>query len=244
MAMATSSETLTGSVWAGVEEKRFRVPQAGESPPVDMPLSHEEMAVWSFLVRRGITNAIWGLSRMVGEAIDIVSLDIERMSMPEAFADEGGGLNGPGVGVYLTVQGDIGGHLLLLHDVGMAYQMVDLQLGLPAGSTAVLGELGRSALGELGNVAAARFLSTLADAAGITLEPSPPSVIVDMPGTAMNLPMGLFRQEQDDALRAKTTFRTGTREIDGTFVILPTMDFVRTVLMHAGVPVPCSPAAA
>ncbi len=240
--MVTSTETRAGSAWAATEEKHFRVPRAGESPPVDTPLSHGEISVWSFLVRRGITNAIWGLSRMVGETLDIVSLDVDRM--PVTGADDDGALNGPGVGVYLSVRGGAAGHLLLLHDAGMAYQMVDLQLGLPVGTTAGLGELGRSVLGEMGNVAAAQFLNTLADAAGITLEPSPPLVMVDMLETMIKLPLSLVRQGPGDALRAKTIFRTATREIDGTFVILPTMDFVRTVLMHAGVPVPCSPVAA
>ena len=63
--------------------------------------------------------------------------------------------------------------------------------------------------------------------------------MVDVLASMMKLPMKLVRMQQDDALRAKTTFRSGTREIAGTFVILPTMDFVRTVLAHAGVPVPC-----
>lgn len=242
--MVTSSGARTGSVWAAVGEQHFRVPQAGESPPVDTPLSHEEMSVWSFLVRRGITSAIWGLSRMVGDTIDIVSLDVERMPVSGADDDDDGTLNGPGVGVYLSVRGDAAGHLLLLHDANMAHQLVDIQLGLPMGTTAGLSELGRSVLGEMGNVAAGRFLNTLADAAGIMLEPSPPLVMVDMLETMIKLPQSLVRQGPGDALRAKTTFRTATREIDGTFVVLPTMDFVRTVLMHAGVPVPCSPVAA
>lgn len=238
--MVTSTGVRAGSLWAAAEDKHFRVPQAGERPPVDTPLSHEEMSVWSFLVRRGITNAIWGLSKMVGEAINIVSLDIERMPVTGAGADDDGTLTGPGVGVYLSVRGGATGHLLLLHDAKMAHQLVDIQLGLSMGTTAGLSELGRSVLGEMGNVAAGKFLNTLADAAGIMLEPSPPLVMVDMLETMIKLPLSLVRQGPGDALRAKTIFRTATREIDGTFVILPTMDFVRTVLMHAGVPIPCS----
>ncbi len=241
--MVTSTEPQVGSVWAAAEEKHFRVPQVGDAPSMDTPLSHEEISVWSFLVRRGITNAIRGLSKMVGEAIDIVSLDVERMPVAGAGADDGGGLSGPGVGVYLSVRGDATGHLLLLHDANMAHQLVDIQLGLSMGTTAGLSEMGRSVLGEMGNVAAGRFLNTLADAAGMLLEPSPPLVMVDMLETMIKLPLSLVRQDPGDALRAKTVFRTATREIDGTFVILPTMDFVRTVLAHAGVPVPCSASA-
>ena len=144
-----------------------------------------------------------------------------------------GGTDAPGIGIYLSIDGDATGHLLLMHDPRTAFQLVDLQLDLPPGSTQELGEMERCALEDIGNITGTFFLNTLADSANLILMPSPPVVIVDTVRAIMNVPLGFIMEKQEDALVVKATFSTDSRQIDGTFMVLPTMDFMKTILKSA-----------
>ena len=208
-------------------------PEGNSSNPVpEVTLTKNEMASWAWLVSKGIANAMSGLSQMVGQEIRLTSLDLERLSVKDAT----GLLGGPealSIGIYLTIHGDATGHLLLMHDPRIAFQLIDLQLGLPLGSTQKLEEIERSVLGEMGNITGSFFLNALADATNLVLMPSPPAVIVDMVGAIMNVPLTFIMEKQDDALVVKTTFSTDSRQISGTFMVLPTADFMKVILKHS-----------
>ena len=189
----------------------------------------EDMTVWTWLVSKGIANALSGLSEMVGHEIGVTSLDLKRLPAKDA-AVLLGGTEAPGIGIYLSIDGDVTGHLLLMHDPKIAFQLIDLQLGLPPGSTQELGEMECCALGDIGNITGTFFLNTLADSAGLVLMPSPPRVIVDTVVAIMSIPLGFIMEKQDDALVAKATFSADSRQMDGTFMVLPTMDFLKAIL--------------
>ena len=198
----------------------------------EVTLTEDDMAVWTWLVSKGIANALSGLSQMVGREITVTSLDLRQVPAKDVT----GLLGAPeaiGVGIYLTIHGDATGHLLLMHDPKIAFQLIDLQLGLAPGSTQKLEEIERSVLGEMGNITGSFFLNALADSTNLTLMPSPPAVIVDMVGAIMNVPLTFIMEKQDSALVVKTTFSTDSRQMDGTFMVLPTMDFMQTILKHS-----------
>ncbi len=197
----------------------------------EIVFTKETMAVWTWLVSKGISNALFGLSQMMGHEIEVTSLDLKWLPAKDAVGLLGG-LDAVSVGVYLTIEGDATGHLLLIHEPRIAFQLIDLQLELPQGSTQQIGEMERSVLGEMGNVTGSFFLNALADTTNLVLMPSPPAVIVDMVGAIMNIPLTFIMAEQDNALVVKATFSTPSKQIDGTFMVLPTMDFMRTILKH------------
>ncbi len=68
----------------------------------------------------------------------------------------------------------------------VALKLVDLMQDLWPGTTTQLGEIELSALGELGNIAAASFLNIVAQPSWGPLHPSPPTVMVDTLGTVLN----------------------------------------------------------
>lgn len=202
------------------------------APMPDLALSREDMAVWLWLVSKGIANALSGLSQMVGHEIKVTSLDLKQLPAKDA-AGLLGGADAPGVGIYLSIEGDATGHLLLVHEPKIAFQFIDLQLGLDLGSTNKIEEMGRSVLGEMGNITGAFFLNILADSADLVLMPSPPSVIVDVVGAIMSIPFGSIEKVQDDAIVVKATFNADERQMEGMFMVLPTMDFMNTVLSRS-----------
>ena len=165
-------------------EKTRNADEAGWLPPVangsgsisEVTFTKDEMAIWTWLVSKGVANALSGLSQMVGHEIRVTSLDLEQLSVKDA-AGLMGGPDALGVGIYLAIDGDATGHLMLMHEPKVAFQLVDMQLGLPPGSTQKLEEIERSVLGEMGNITGSFFLNALADATNLSLMPSPPAVM-------------------------------------------------------------------
>ena len=191
----------------------------------------DETAIWTWMVSKGITNSLSGLSEMVGQELKVTSLDLKRYPVKDCAMLLGGPENLV-VGIYLTIDGDATGHLMLIHDPKMAFQLIDLQLGLPPGTTQGLEEMERSVLGEMGNIAGSFFLNALADASGLNLTISPPVIMIDMVGAILDIALTKIMQEQDNVLVIKATFSAGDRQMDGTFMVLPTSDFMKVILKN------------
>lgn len=199
----------------------------------EIRLTKNDMAVWTWMVSKGIANALSGLSEMTGHEIKVNSLDLKWLPANEA-AVVLGGTDAPGIGISLSINGDASGHLLLMLEPRVAFQLIDLQLGLTPGSTQQLGEMERCALEDIGNITGTFFLNTLADSANIVLMPSPPEVLVDTVKAIMDVPLGLIMEKQEKTLVVKATFSADERQIDGTFMVLPTMDFIVSILKSSG----------
>ena len=195
--------------------------------------SREEMAVWAWMVGRGISNVVSGLSRMVGEELRVISLDPRRLQARNA-AMLLGGPEKPAVGIYLTVDGDASGHLMLMHDPLMAAQLIHLSAEQPPGTT-TLEDMDMGTMGEMGTIIGSAFLDSLADATDLMLVPSPPAIMMDLAGTILYTAMKDAMDGQEDVLAADVTFGSPDHEIRGTLLVLPETDFLRVLLDHSRV---------
>ena len=202
-----------------------------ESVQQQLMFTKDETAIWTWLVSRGIANSLSGLSQMVGQELSVTSLDLRQYPAKDAAMLLGGPENLV-VGIYLTIFGDATGHLMLIHDPKIAFELIDIQMGLAAGTTQNLEEMERSVLGEMGNITGSFFLNALADASSLNLQPSPPAVMIDMAGAILGIALTKIMQEQDDVLVVRATFSAGSRRMDGTFMVLPTSDFMNVILKH------------
>ena len=131
-----------------------------------------ELAFWSQLVSKGTTQAITNLSQMVGQEIHVTSFGLKQSPVAE-ISRLMGGPETEAVGIYLTVSGSADGHIMLMYSPEMAHGFVDMLMCQAPGTTHSLGEMEKSALGELGNIVGSSFLNALSDATGLTLMPSP-----------------------------------------------------------------------
>jgi chemotaxis protein CheC len=192
-------------------------------------LTRDEMAIWTWLVSKGITKSLTGLSQMVGQELIVNSLEMQEYPIAETPNLLGGAENIV-VGTYLSISGDADGHLVLVHQPQIAFDLIDMQMGQAPGTTKTMEEMERSVIGEIGNITASFFLGAIADATGLLLMPSPPAVMVDMAGAILGVAISNLMLQQDTALVAKSTFGTASREIDGTFIILPTSEFMMTII--------------
>jgi len=195
-------------------------------------LTKDEITVWTWLVSKGIANALSGLSEMVGQEFSVTSLDLRQLPAKDAAILLGGPENLV-VGICMEIHGDATGHLLLIHDPKIAFELIDIQMGLNPGSTQCLEEIERSVLEEIGNITGSFFLSALADATDLNLRPSPPAVMIDMAGAILGITLTKIMQEQDNVLAIKTTFGTISRQIHGIFLVMPTLDFLTVLLKQS-----------
>lgn len=209
-------------------------PEGEEGMREDLTLYKDEMRVWSDLALKGIDNAMTGLATMVNQQVKIKSLSLRQVPAREA-PQLVGGPEKLVIGIYLTFTGDATGHILLIHQPEVAFAIIDMLLGNAPGSTQSLEEMEQSALAELGNVIGSCYLNAIADSLGMTLRPSPPDVILDMAGAIMDVAVVEIVQESDDVFVSETTFGTDDRQASGTFLVIPSVSFLRIILEHSGV---------
>jgi chemotaxis protein CheC len=180
-----------------------------------------ELGAWADLVQLGTSQAMAGLSEMIGAEIEVS--DLELRCIPVAAVSEAfGGRDREAVGIYLTVSGAADGHLMLMYEPRIALAFVDLLYGEPLGTGGALTEMGRSALGEMGNVIGAYFLNAIADATGLALLPSPPEVLTDMAGALLDIVSADILLTQDETYMGEATFSVAGQDVSGVFLVMPT----------------------
>ena len=108
---------------------------------------------WEDLMKKGITNAIAGLSQMVQKRITVDSVSISRVPAKEVI-DLMGGPETLIVGIYLNFSGAANGHLMLAHRPEVAYALLGMILGEEPVKRDDLSDYEQSALGEMGNITA------------------------------------------------------------------------------------------
>lgn len=190
-----------------------------------------DLEAWTKLVMAGIVNAISGLSQMVGQDIRVTSMESRRIQIKEAP----GLFGGPetlAVMVYLGITGSATGHMAVIYAPKTAFELVDMLMGLDSGSTQDLTEIETSALGEMGNIIGSFFLCTLADETGLDLRPSPPAVMMDMVGAILDVVLAELFLESDEVTLVETAFGTQDKQLDGTFLIMPSPQLVETLVQH------------
>lgn len=172
------------------------------------------------LFQGGVVNAIAGLSEMAGQKVGVAEINFKKVlvkSIPDLF----GGPETPIVAVYLEMQGETNGHMIVVYHPKVAFELIDLLLGQAAGSTKDLGEMERSTLGEVGNIMGSFFLNHISDSTGIRFQPSPPAVMMDMAGAILDSAMASVFKHNEHIYVMETTFGTNDRHVAGTFLVIP-----------------------
>jgi len=182
-----------------------------------------DLSRWSRLAQIGSINAITGLSEMVDQEIKVTALSLEEVSMRNASALIGEP-DDMMVGIYLLFSGSASGQIMLAFQPQTAFELVDMAMGIPPGTTRELGEMEQSVLAEAGNVVGSFFLNAVADHASLRLLPSPPAVVMDMVGSLISAVMAEALQESETVFVIRLSFSLPGRQIEGRFLVLPTLD--------------------
>ncbi len=145
------------------------------------------------------------LSDMTGRPFKMDNLRLETVPInclegdcadPEAEA----------VGIYLLIDGDLSGEAIVVLCPADAAYLADWLLDTRPGTTTHLGDIERSALAEMGNLALSSFLNAIADLIGKPLRLSPPAVVVDMLAVIFEAVAMSADTASDELLLIKTDF--------------------------------------
>jgi chemotaxis protein CheC len=123
--------------------------------------------------------------------------------------------------VYLGIEGDLNGHLMLFFTEASGLRMIDLLMEQPPGTTRELDALGISALAETGNVCGSSFLNALSDRTGLKILPTTPAVVVDMAGAILQTVVSELYASGDEVLVVETGFNG---DVPGHFLLMPDQD--------------------
>ncbi|NJN93723.1 MAG: hypothetical protein HC875_06340 [Anaerolineales bacterium] len=172
------------------------------------------------ILQLAMQHAARGLSDMVERPITIDVLKVETLSLSQIIG-HAGSPETEIVGVYLLIEGDFTGQVILMLPLHEAFYLVDLLLCLTPGTTTSLGDLERSALAEVGNLTVSYFLNEIANRTTVSSRPSPPAVMVDMLGAIMNVIAAPMATVSDATLVVETIFQESGRTVLGYFWVLP-----------------------
>jgi chemotaxis protein CheC len=186
-------------------------------------LSQYEANVIDNLLRKGVADAIRGLSQMIGKEITLKSTNIKNIPA-KSIAIALGGPDTTIIGVYLAFSGPANGHIILAHHPTVAFKLLDSLVG-KRNNCADLSELEQSALGEVGNITGTFFLNAVANALNVVIHPSPPVVLIDMAGAILDIALTDILQEGDEVSIVESTYHINEYNTNGTFLIMLNRSF-------------------
>lgn len=124
--------------------------------------------------------------------------------------------------VVLTLQGDVGGNLILVFDDLNGRQLAASLLGMQVGSDPEWSELEKSALTETGNILGCAYVNALTRLIGVDLVPSPPYFIQDFGASVLQQAVMTQALTSDSLLLCQIGFRRRDQQLDWRVIFVPT----------------------
>ena len=174
----------------------------------------------SVVARDGAIRAGRGLSGLMGQEI-VIHVPSVRTGTKADACDAVGGEENIVLGAYLSIAGDITGHVMLLFPVARALECVDLMCGQAAGTTTEPDEFAQSAIGELGNIVGSAFLNALADRVNLSLHPSPPTIVYDMASALVESIYAEMLSAGGEVVMIDTVFEDRSGKTAGLLIVAP-----------------------
>lgn len=191
-----------------------------------MELTDREYTTLQQMVEQGLADASRAISSLTTGQIHLNSPQltwVQLSSMPTIA----GLPDTVVVAVYLGIEGDLQGHLMLLFSEEAACKTVDLLMGQPMGTTPALDDLALSALAETGNICGSSFLNAISDRTGLRVVPTTPAVVIDMAGAILESVVTDLYMSGDEVLMVETGFNG---LVPGHFLLMPNQDSMARLL--------------
>ena len=181
----------------------------------------------------GAGNATTALSTMINSKIDMHVPKVALLEFKE-LADTVGGADNIVVGILITLEGEINGMMMFMMDEKSAYHLVNLLMGNQSSNQTEFTEMEYSALKEIGNIIAGAYLSSLSTLTGIRIDASIPYMSIDMAGAILSVPAIEFGKVGDKALIIETKFWKDDTDVNGYFILIPTIESYDVILSSLG----------
>lgn len=183
----------------------------------------------------GAGNATTALSQMLSARVD---MKVPKVDFLE-FKDMGGLIGGEEnivVGILLMLQEDVDGMMMFLLEKESAKNIVQMLMGayVEVNHGDDFNEMELSALQEIGNIITGAYLSSLSSLTNLTITASVPYMAIDMAGAILSVPAIEFGKISDKALMIETEFGEAGNEVNGFFILIPTLESYDRILTSLG----------
>lgn len=183
----------------------------------------------------GAGNAAIALSQMVSKKVGLSVPKANLLPMARV-PDLVGGPEVPVAGVYLNIEGECSGSILLLLEKESACSLAALMVKEgPASEDIDL--VKRSALQETGSILSGAYLMALGQLTGIFFKPSVPGFALDMAGAIIDYVLVDLADSEDYVLVVETDFKISGVKVLGHLILFPDLGTLDTILDRLGVPV-------
>ena len=146
-----------------------------------------------------------------------------------------GGREEETVGIYMAVDGELGGHIAFLFPWRSAQFFWKLLLGYVPDSPEKVGELEASVMLELGNIINSSFLNAISDMADVPLHATPPLVSIEMAAAILQSIVLEACDTDYAALAIETRIYDNSGEAEGYFLFIPTIGGLRKLFARLGI---------
>lgn len=178
----------------------------------------------------GAAHAATALSQILHQGVEMQVPQVELIPFDE-IANVVGGPEAVVACVYLKVTGDLSGNMFFIQSLESAKQLTG-EILPENKSRAELNELELSALGEMGNILTASYLSSLTDFTQLKMYPSIPYISIDMAQAILTIGLLSDAPLGDYALVIHTTIHN-TTAIERAHIFLLPDPGQEIVLLHA-----------
>ncbi|MGB4268729.1 MAG: chemotaxis protein CheW [Spirochaetota bacterium] len=192
-------------------------------------ISDDDLAKVQVLANVGITDAAESLSKIINRRVDLSIPDVSVLAIeliPQSFGD----VDSVYLGVYMPIVGQINGTILFSLREDSGYELVDMLLGLPQGTTNTLTEDGESVLKEVTNIVGSAVVNAFADKIEMAIKPTVPSVVHDYMQSILDSILAFHTVENEYALVMDTEFFHQDDRVIGKLLIMPTTSSLITIV--------------
>jgi len=197
-------------------------------------IAEYQMDVLKEIGNIGAGNAATALSKLLGKQVDM-KVPSARLMPFDQITESLGGAEQVVTAVFLRVVGEVPGNMFFIITLESSKRLLNRLLGMDIGADGFT-ELEMSALAEIGNILAGSYLTSLSDFIKLNLQPTVPSLAIDMAGAILSYGMLQYGQMGDQALLIDTTFMEGNEEVEGHFFLIPDPESIERIFHALGVP--------
>lgn len=199
------------------------------------PFAELQMDVLKEVGNIGAGHAATALSKLLDKPVDMMVPKV-RMVPFEEIAESVGGIEQVVVAIFLRVDGETPGNMFFILTQESAKRLLSGIVGIEVESEDSYTEMELSALNEIGNILAGSYLTSLADFTNLNMQPTVPSLAIDMAGAILTYGLLQYGEMGDHALLIDTAFLEGKDKVEGHFFLIPDPESFDKIFAALGVP--------
>jgi len=182
----------------------------------------------------GMGNAVTSLAQLINQRVEM-TVPRARFSPLEEVIKLVGGYEELTACVSLRLLGDAPGTVFYVFSEKSVYRLVDLLMGLKAGTTVTLDGMAESAVMEIGNVLTGSFVSALGQMTGLRIVTAVPLFAFDMLGAVLTSLVVAAGHVEDPVLVIETElFPQWEDKIRGYFFLIAESGSINRLMLALG----------